>query len=137
MLRRILHDDLEYDGDFLCFEGALFTGVSYELFDNGKLQAEYEYESGQKNNECKDWYRNGQLRDRYFFKQRKRHGLQQEFHEDGSKKSESDYELGIELERRLWSKFGELIEHWKLDSEEHKPHYDLLLKRKKKEAEKS
>ena len=137
LLTRVLYDDLEFDGDFPCFNGKLFTGIAYEVYPDGKLHSEYEYREGWENNVGKEWYSNGQLKSIELFKNQMAYGTHEKFYEDGSKKSESDYELGIELERRSWSESGELIEHWKLDPEAHQHHYELLLERRKQEAENS
>lgn len=129
MIERIAHDELEYDGDIVCFEGSPFTGISVELFKDGSKQAEYEYKNGFKNNECKNWYPNGVLRERLFFRHRVAHGVHQEFYKSGAKKAESTFEWGIELERITWSEKGDILEHWKLDPTSDEDQYNLWVER--------
>lgn len=136
MLPRVPYDDLDFDGDFPCINGELFTGVAYELYSDGKLHSEYEYKDGWENNVGREWYPNGQLKSIEYFKHRRAYGTHEKFYENGSKKSESNYELGIEIERKSWSKSGELTEHWTLDPNKHKDRYELLLERRKEDAEK-
>ncbi len=136
-MKRVLYDDLEFDGDLPSFEGELFTGIAYELYSDGKLHSEYEYKEGWEDNVGREWYLNGQLKSIEYFKNKMAYGLHTKYYEDGAKKSESDYELGVELERKMWSESGQLTEHWKLDPDEHKHHYELLLERRKQEAQES
>lgn len=128
MASRIPESELEYDSDIRCFNGIPFTGIGFELFDNGELRAESEYKDGLEHNICKEWYSNGQLKQKTECKRGMKHGSSFAFFEDGEKKVESHYEWGIELDYIEWSHDGKLLVERKLDPESPESNYKILQK---------
>ena len=53
------YDLHEYDGDYR-IDGYLFTGVSFQTFDNGVVKRETDYEKGKKLS-CRTYYQNSQI----------------------------------------------------------------------------
>jgi len=137
MLNRILFDELDCDGDIRILDNEPFTGIAYELFEDGCLSMEYEYKAGLTNNVCKDWYPNGQLEEITECKFGLKHGSHKEFFDDGKVKVEAFFEWSIQLERKEWSNSGDLIEDWKLDPNDPNSNYDLLLHYRKMYCEQS
>ena len=44
------------------YNNTLFTGIYYELYENGQVKIECEYKNGKINGLTKEWYENGQLK---------------------------------------------------------------------------
>lgn len=128
MLNKIPESELEYEDDIRCFNGEPFTGVGYDLFDNGELKSEYEYRNGLEHNICKEWYANGQLKEQIECKRGMKYGESISFFENGLKKIESHYEWGVELDYKEWSQVGELLIERKLDPDSPDSSFKILQK---------
>ena len=63
---RVLYDELTDKGTgekpIMYYEGALFNGVGFSVYQDGQLEWEENYKDGKKDGLAKYWYENGQLR---------------------------------------------------------------------------
>jgi antitoxin component YwqK of YwqJK toxin-antitoxin module len=111
---RVNYDDLDLDewGNHF-WEGVRFTGVSYELYDDGQLRFEGEYENGYLVGAYHEWYPSRRLQSEgYIAKmgERERGSWQREWFENGQLKLEKSYNrLSGHVIERKWNEQGELI----------------------------
>jgi antitoxin component YwqK of YwqJK toxin-antitoxin module len=119
---RVNFDELdgnEWGDDVWYLKGELFTGIAYEVYENGQLRSEGEYENGQSAGAYRDWYPSGQLKlEGYSVKLSERAKLgkgepaswQREWFENGQLKLEkSSDKSGRRISEKKWNEQGELI----------------------------
>ena len=71
-----------------------YTGKSFELYPNGKLEEIFTFKDGIPNGLMKKWYMNGQKQAEVNFKDGKPDGLETYWYETGEKMSEVTYKDG-------------------------------------------
>ena len=95
---RVLVDELTNKGTdqkpTMYFEGALFNGVGFDVYEDGQLESETNYKDGKRNGLVKSWYPNGQLLFEGNYKDGEEDGLCQQWHENGQLKYEDNYKDG-------------------------------------------
>ena len=117
-------EDLEPTADHctLTFQQELFTGIAFELDENGRKIAEIEYREGKRFGLTREWSSSGSLIVEAFYALDALHGRRMEWYESGAPKLESEYELGIcvrEVEKdwdgNVLREFVLDKEHWQFD----------------------
>ena len=95
---RVLYDELTERGTddkpTMYFEGKPFTGVAFDIWEDGQLHYEVTYKDGYLDGLGQNWYKNGQLQYEGTFKDGKKDGLHQEWYENGQLKEERTYNDG-------------------------------------------
>ncbi|WP_371367096.1 Putative antitoxin YwqK [Sporomusa rhizae] len=90
-------------------EGKPFTGLSYELYDNGMLTHYCYFVDGFKHGDYIEFYKNGNIKSRQYMKYGTIRGKEETWYESGEIKSVAEYEFGICLSCKEWDKKGDLI----------------------------
>ena len=97
--KRVLIDELENKSEnwlesVMYSQGELFTGIGYDIYDNGQLQTEQSYTNGVLNGAWKEWYKDGKIWSEGNYKEGKEHGLEKWWHQNGELKFKGDYNNG-------------------------------------------
>ncbi len=108
---QIPFDDLDYiddEGTILGLEGCPFSGESFELYDSGTPSWVGTYENGVlvklvEFDEEESKHVAAEMRGGVY------HGTVREWHGNGALKTETQYEFGVMLRRRVWSLSGDLV----------------------------
>lgn len=107
---RVHADNIEYgDEDAMFMDGKLFTGVAYEVYDNGQVREETSYVNGYENGLCRDWYRNGQLKEEHVALPGRPADLSTGWHEDGALSYVIKREFGVRVSHQAWDGHGKLL----------------------------
>ncbi len=137
---RVLMTELMSDGNFmedfsiLYYQGQLFNGLGYELYQNGELWIEANYKDGRCDGVLKEWDQKGQLKleenyksgekdgvQKYYWKANgklldesnwrkgKLHGISKTWHENGQLLIEENYITGRLISEKCWNEKGEKI----------------------------
>jgi antitoxin component YwqK of YwqJK toxin-antitoxin module len=121
---RVLMDDLTDKGTkqspTMYYEGALFNGVSFDVYSNGQLKFEANYKDGTRDGLAKGWHSNGQLRSEANYKDGKKDGLQKWWYKNGQLHLEFHYRYGEKDGLfKTWYESGQLkLERHYRDGEE-------------------
>jgi antitoxin component YwqK of YwqJK toxin-antitoxin module len=106
---RVLYDELTQKGEISYFEGKPFTGVSFNVYDDGQRKEELTYKDGWLDGLAQGWYENGQMEHEYNYRDGKQDGLQKSWYENGQLSYEGTYKLweknGV---WKSWSENGQL-----------------------------
>ncbi|MBD8498789.1 toxin-antitoxin system YwqK family antitoxin [Paenibacillus arenosi] len=89
--------------------GKPFTGLTYELYENGCLRYFCFYKNGFKEGMFREYYRSGKLKSEEVMKYGQTIGKRTIWYESGKIKSVSEHEQGIELSYNEWDEFNKLI----------------------------
>ena len=89
-----------------------YTGKSYGLYLNGQKKGELNYKDGKRDGLRQAWHENGQKSAEGNFKDNKAYGLWVSWHENGQKKKEVNYKDGEEVEgsAKFWNSKGEPVD---------------------------
>ncbi|MDA9237243.1 hypothetical protein N9O99_02155 [Schleiferiaceae bacterium] len=100
------------------FEGKPFTGVAFDVYDNGELWKEYNYKDGQlvsesnyKDGELRfrqSYHDNGQMRSKKNLKNFRSDGLTQRWYDNGQLEMEENWKGGEVVSFKHWDKNGKL-----------------------------
>ena len=131
---RLKDGEYEMKGDVAFHDGARFTGVTYDLFDNGQTAQEITLVDGLPEGFWREWFESGQLALESECKGGVKHGKTTAWYPDGKIKSAGSYEYGIEVEFREWDGRGRLVVERKLGPDTPGANYSLLLKFRKRHA---
>jgi antitoxin component YwqK of YwqJK toxin-antitoxin module len=122
-MRRINADDIELGNDYVYrLDGKPFTGIGFELNDDGQLLSEIEFENGLKNGFSREWAIDGTLVSEHEYRNNTRHGHQVEW-ADGKLHIEEVFEYGICVNRKEWD-HGKLVKEFVIDQSD--PQFMLL-----------
>lgn len=113
--KRIDIEDIDFDDYVYYYEGKPYTGVAYELDDEGRLRSELTFFCGLPDGRWCDYYENGNLSGEDFYKLGQSHGQTREWYPDGTIKKEKVFEFGICTIKKKWNPDGTLIESFKID----------------------
>ena len=111
---RVLNDELTNKGTeespIMYYEGALFNGVGFDVYEDGQLKYEANFKDGKWDGLYQQWYENGQLEYEGNWKNGEYDGLHQEWYENGQLQIEANYKDG-ELDGlyKAWSQKAEMI----------------------------
>jgi antitoxin component YwqK of YwqJK toxin-antitoxin module len=114
------------------YNGKLFSGIGFTVYENGQLSSEQSYKEGKKDGLYKKWYENGQLNIEENYKEGKKDGLYKKWYYNSQIKREGSYKDGEydglqrmwyengQLDREVNFKYGELIsiKCWSKDGNE-------------------
>tara|TARA_Y100000739_G_scaffold52607_1_gene42017 strand:+ start:482 stop:1387 length:906 start_codon:yes stop_codon:yes gene_type:complete len=73
----------------------IFTGIAFDVFNNGQLKRENSYKDGKPNGLCREWNEDGQLLLLGYKKDGKFEGLQEIWNENGQLELETNYKNGV------------------------------------------
>ena len=97
---RILIDELTNkgteDSPIMYYESELFSGIGFDIYEDGELQYESNYKDGKENGFYKEWYENGQLRYEGNYKDGKEDGIHKGWYKNGQMEYESNSQDGKE-----------------------------------------
>ena len=101
--KRVSMDELTYKGigtnQMMYYESEPFTGIGFQIDENGQLQVEFSY-------------KNGQLRHKVNYKDHLRNGLRQGWYQNGQLRVEENYKDGqlISGSGTCWDEDGNEID---------------------------
>ncbi len=115
-VRRVLGSSLHYDERYGLYtlDGEPFTGVSYSVWPNGRLDSESELRDGLNWGVSRSWYSTGQPLGEATMRAGVLHGRSREWHTNGQFAEDGEYEYGIALWERKWDEAGALVEEYTL-----------------------
>lgn len=90
-------------------DGKPFTGLVYELYNNGGLNYYVNYVNGFIEGELIEFYKSGKLKAIKTLIHGQSNGLERRWHENGKQSFEGDYKIGIALHFTEWNEVGEII----------------------------
>ena len=92
------------------YRDKLFSGIAYDVFDNGQLNYEINYKDGIRHGATRYWYENGQLSTREYYINGKEDGIFQHWYQNGQLMSKEGYKKGKEQGLwQTWTVDGELF----------------------------
>ncbi|MGF9964545.1 toxin-antitoxin system YwqK family antitoxin [Bacillus rhizoplanae] len=89
--------------------GKPFTGLAYELYDNGNLMYYTNYVKGFIEGELIEFYENGNLKSVKKLIHGQSNGTERIWYESGELKFEGEYKFGIALHYMEWDEKGRII----------------------------
>lgn len=98
-----------------------FTGVVYDIADDGQVLFETELRSGRKHGVSRTWTPQGSLIREQNFEDGLQHGLQRHWHPNGPLLlREEEFELGVCVRSREWDVHGRLMRDYSVSISPHK-----------------
>ena len=129
--RRVHIDDLDWEDYIYYLDGEKFNGIGFELFEDGKLRAETEFDFGMEHGLSREWYQNGQLKNEDHLKLGSKHGVCKSWFEDGAPETVATYELGILISKEVFNQAGEQTQKFELRDTD--GNYQILLQNRERE----
>jgi antitoxin component YwqK of YwqJK toxin-antitoxin module len=115
-VKRVTDDDLILGDDYaFYYEGAPFTGISYDTHPDGTLWSEITYVRGLKHGPSRTLYPNGQVKSETHYKLSYAHGWKEEWYPDGRIKRRTLYELAVPVAVQEYDHDGKLLQDTKID----------------------
>jgi len=106
-MKRVNADDIELGDDYVYrLDSQPFTGVGFEVGEDGRLIGEIEFRDGMKNGISREWSSNNNLVLEHMYVNNTRHGPQREWSDSGTLVCEEEFEHGICTRRKSWSDDG-------------------------------
>jgi len=100
----IFRDDKAFHDDIL------FTGITYEKFEKGKLKFIEKYKKGLKDGFSFSWYENDQIRQEFYYLEGNKHGICQTWYKNGQKQMQGNFAYGhLNGTFKGWDESGFLI----------------------------
>lgn len=115
MSKRVELDELEYEG-YYTYEGIPFTGVAYELYDDGQIMSETAMTGGVEDGLQVEYYENGQIKSKLTKHNDWIHGYVTEWYEDGKIKMKSLIEYGIVVWQQQFDEGGQMDYVFEMDT---------------------
>ena len=105
--------DLNPEGLF-CLKGldVPYTGKTFSLWPNGKVEAEGSLKNGRPDGFTTFWYDTGEKAGEGTYKDNKRDGILIEWHKNGNKKMEQNFDAGNLLSNKFWDKEGNEVDSY-------------------------
>ncbi|WP_339178553.1 toxin-antitoxin system YwqK family antitoxin [Bacillus sp. FSL R5-0560] len=110
--------------------GKPFTGLAYELFENGSLMYFCHYKDGLAHGLNREFYKSGNIKCEEHLKYGLVNGKSVCWHENGNIKSISEVELSVNLVYKEWDENGKLLNEKILEQDKNNAQYVTLLKRR-------
>ena len=122
-----------YDGNFILDNpedegGKPFSGVAYELYQNGNLAYYCFYQNGLSHGVYRSFYENGNVKCQQMMQYGMVFGKMECFYENGMMKSSSNNEQGVQLSYKEWDNQGKLIVETELKPGD--SNYEIFLRRR-------
>lgn len=124
-IKRVNIDDLDWNDYIYHFNGKPFFGMAYELFENGRMRTETEFQYGMEHGKSKEWDNQGRILEEFQMQFGTRHGLFRSWYINGQLKILAEYELGILLNKQEWDENGNLTSKFELTPAD--SNYKVLL----------
>lgn len=90
--------------------GKPYTGLTYELYDNGIIRYFSIYQNGFKHGLLREFHKNGNVKSEEIMRYGQTRGKRTVWNENGQVRSIGEYELGIELSYKEWDNEENLVE---------------------------
>jgi antitoxin component YwqK of YwqJK toxin-antitoxin module len=120
---RVLYDDIDYtDDDLYVYDGKPFTGIGFEIEQDGTVVSELEFVQGKLHGMSRGFYSSGQLEEETPYVNGLKHGVEREWFESGVLRREAILEFDVLMRSKVWNEEGKLIH------EEERPPDDHLYK---------
>ncbi|PHV27789.1 hypothetical protein CSQ93_12610 [Janthinobacterium sp. BJB426] len=118
-MSRVDYEALEPSEDYLlmCYAGIPFSGIAFENDTDGVLITETSFIDGQKNGISRQWSVASRLIREEWFALNALHGPAHEWHDNGARKSDGRYELGICILEQVWDAQGTLLKDYRIDED--------------------
>jgi antitoxin component YwqK of YwqJK toxin-antitoxin module len=125
-MKRVPHSVLDYNEDdgLYYHDGLPFTGVSYTVGGNARLEGEAEYRDGVVWGLARSWHPSGLPASEAHCARGVWDGIRREWNESGRLRLEEAYEKGVCLCRKRWDEQGSLVEDYRL--RESDPDFETL-----------
>ena len=88
----------------------LFTGIAYDIYENGNIESYFYVENGVKQGKYVEFFLNGNIKLIGNMDKSSADGYQVEFYENGAKKYESEYIAGREMTFKKYDIDGNIME---------------------------
>ena len=105
--------------------GKPFTGLAYELYDNGNIAYYCYYKNGFKEGYYIKFHHNGQMKSTYYMINGQTRGIRKIWYESEELKYEGDFKFGVCLTNTEWDKQGNIIGQKKTPS---KNEFELITR---------
>ncbi|MFC7395550.1 toxin-antitoxin system YwqK family antitoxin [Scopulibacillus cellulosilyticus] len=110
--------------------GEPFTGLTYELYDNGELIYFCFYKDGLAHGLKREFYKSGNIKCEKPMKYGLINGKSFSWYENGNIESMIEYELSIPICQKKWDENGTLIFKKEIKEDKSDDNYAILLKRR-------
>lgn len=88
----------------------IFTGIAFDIFNNGQLKTEISVIDGKQNGLFKHWYKDGQIKELGYMKDDELDGLQKSWYENGQLQFEASYKEDEAYgAHKTWYENGQLM----------------------------
>lgn len=106
------------------WQGQPFTGIGYELGEQGQVIREVSYKDGRLDGVSRQWNYLGQLFFETHYRKGTTYGLDREWDENGQLRRETFAEYGLRAWEKQWDETGQLIKDHVMGPED--SHYEWL-----------
>jgi len=128
-VERVPNDSLEYASGLMLLEGKPFTGVGYDLHDEGWLEREIGYRDGVEWGYKRQWGGPKRLIRESPMLRGAVHGRERTWHDNGTLATEGECEYGIVLWENSWDEGGRPIKKFELKETDAQFTFLLQLRR--------
>lgn len=91
---RVLKNQTSIKENLIVYKENLFSGIVFDVYENGQLKEEGLYKNGKKEGLHQEWYQNGQSKFKKNYIDGKQNGLTISWNKNGGIRSESNYKNG-------------------------------------------
>lgn len=124
-MQRVDDEEIEtIDGVTYRWQGQPFTGIGYELGNEGQVINEMTYKNGKMDGVSRQWNYLGQLFFETHYRKGLTYGLDREWDENGQLRREAFLEYGFPAWEKEWDETGQLVKDHVMGPED--SNYDLL-----------
>ena len=102
--------EIIFRDDKVLHNDSLFTGITFEKYENGKLKILEKYREGLKDGFFFSWYENNQIRQEFYYLMGNKHGICQTWYKNGQKQMQGYFAYGhLNGTFKGWDETGLLI----------------------------
>ena len=102
--------EMIFRDDKVFYQDSLFTGITFEKFENGKLKKIDKYKKGLKDGFFFSWYENDQIRQEFYYLEGNKHGICKTWYKNGQKQMQGNFAYGhLNGEFKGWDESGFLL----------------------------
>jgi MORN repeat variant len=127
-MERKLFDDLDYDFTESKFtlNGKPFSGIAYEVHEEGWVLSEGVYINGYKNGLHLEYFFSGIISNESYYSFNALHGTSREWFPNGNIMKETFALFAVIIREKTWNVKGELIQVYEIDRQSF--NYELMLR---------
>ena len=118
------------EGDEVCFDCEVFTGIAFRRHANGKLWRVKRYVNGFAEGICREWHGNGKIKRRWRTKHGQVIGTEREWYADGGLKCIRENEFGVITKEREYDSDGQLVRDFTIGPEDDLFEYLMKMKQR-------